>query len=291
MQLSFSTSAQLAAFPFKTRHIGHDVYDKQGELAYVCVSAGTGLAALAELTGGGGGGITETIWDPRVTPAGLHASSDDFTADTIGSGAWLDWDHGGIYSATVDTARRRLRLEGTGNASNTRGGVYKAVPSNTFAVACKVAFQGTLVNQNQVPTIGMSFLQDATVSTGDWLGLEIEKRGTSNSWPIEWHVATAYNNLGSSNSKDLFGQFTSLWLCSIVTIVPATSTTVLGHYSTDGEHFVQVASFNSAYAAQHMGLQLGVLPAATTKYAYVSDFRVFNGLTDIEDLENGGLIS
>ena len=54
MQLSFPTTATLSAFPFKPRHVGIDVYDKQAQLAYVCIAAGTGLAALAELTGGGG---------------------------------------------------------------------------------------------------------------------------------------------------------------------------------------------------------------------------------------------
>jgi hypothetical protein len=238
-----------------------------------------------------------SVWDARVIPAGLHASSDPFTADTLGSGAWTEWDHGGWQTATVNTTKRRLELSGTGNGAVRWAGVRKAIPSNTFAVLAYVSFDGVMgAGGTGNPYVGLAVFQDAADSAADFGCIEWDRVANDSDWPMRLRTSIAYDGATSIDTRSVYDQPTGRWMLLCVDINPGIpTTTISGGWSSDGcnwNEFRSQAGASSkvgAWAAQHFGIAYLQLPAVASKVC-VEYFRVFDGATFATLPRNGGYL-
>lgn len=323
MQLAFPTTALLSAFPFKTRHIGADVYDREAQLAYVCIAAATGLAALSELTGAGGGDVTDplsddlaaggfkitglagssangdavrheqlatlrTTYNPRVVPSSLHAHSDEFTSNTIAN--WTEWDEATAATGAVDTTRRYMSIDATGSGAGVRfNGRYKAIPSNEFTFWCLVGVDGETGTFS--PSPGLVVLQDGGAANTDFLYLDLTISRNGSIGGLVGGLSTVYTSLGTSTTREVQG-FTSMWLRFRVNVVPATSTTVGMDWSSDGKVWALHGEVSSAYAALHYGV-CSRATAASVQRSTFEHFRVRDGFSSFYDNEiiNGGYLA
>lgn len=234
------------------------------------------------------------FWDARGVPAGLHSSSDEFTSNSLAS--WTLYEHTSYpLTTTINTTQRRMEFSATGNGVLKVAGRYKAVPSNEFTVMAQLGFDTAPANgTTQNPILGLGVLEDGASSAGNWMGAM--KHLTTNGapqydWQLALHESPAHNSLGSAFTVSAYDWVTAWWCRLRVLINPGTPRTDVWYdYSTDGLHWVHVFTRDDAYAAQHVGPLFATTPNGTLQKAYVSHYRVFDGVSSFYGTQNGALV-
>jgi hypothetical protein len=282
--------------------------DEDGKQSVLDVS-GAGVAAHSALTGLAANdhpqyllatkaAAAQAVWDARVVPAGLHASSDAFTANTFGPGGWTEWDHGGWQTAVINTTARRMELSGTGNGAVRWAGAYKPVPSNQFSFLAMLSFDSEMgVGASGNPFCGLGLFEDAGNPLAKFASYDWERSQGSAVWPLHLRTVTTYDGASFLVSRDFYEQRTYRWLRGRVSINPGIpTTTVFADWSTCGvrwnEHVSAAGTDNvvGTFAAQHFGITYLQLPAVASRVC-VEYFRVFDGVSAFSSVpRNGGYL-
>jgi len=230
------------------------------------------------------------VWDARVVPAGLHAHSDEFPADTIGSGAWTLFDPAAYATVAIDTTHRHMRFSSSPGGAATRHVIaYKAAPSNDFTFLCFVANDG-FTNANK-PAIGLAVGQDlaGAPTTSDLFSFDLVVRGQGVSGSMNTRACTAYNNAGTIASRLCEGP-TGVWVRMRVAGIGGGTTDVECDWSTDGMYWTYFGAVGLTYDVLHYGIYY-FNPAAQSAQAVAKHFRVFDGVTGPYDSFNGGYLA
>lgn len=240
----------------------------------------------------------QAVWDARVVPAGLHASSDQFTVDTLGSGAWTIWNHGALaLTSAVNTARRRLEMSYTGSGAVVWCGAYKANPSNEFTFFAYQTFEEMAAGAGN-PFAGLAVFQDATNAAGDFGTFEWERDSNGTDWPLRIRTDLSYNAGGAAIvTRNMIEQPTGRWLMMRVKINPGVPNTLIrASWSTDGESWNEFRTqagtslVAATFAAQHFGFAYLQLPAVASRVCW-QHFRVFDGVSAFGSVpRNGGYL-
>lgn len=326
--IHFTTSAERLAYVFRERHIGRSVFDLQTGDEYVITTEGSGSGVMEVLNGGGGGGsnasditndsgvtgatvadaldtldaaitaleadvaASANVWDARVVPSGLHASSDEFLTDTTAN--YTEWDEGAYVTWSYDSSRRAMKATGTGNGSFRVSGFYKAVPSNTFTALCEIAWDGPYPTGTTGMGAGLCVVQNGGVAGTDFISGDSLLRNGGGSFSAHvCRTSTAYNSTGTSSvNLSLDDIRTSLWVRIRVTMTTGPNlSSMLYDISTDGIHWLTVSQTpqTGSYVAAHVGLLYYNHPADANT-VYFRHFRVFNGVAGFSDTLNGGYL-
>lgn len=262
----------------------------------------TDLAGGNDLGGGGGAAAASTVWDGRVVPEGLHATSDEFDEDTLATGKWQLWDHGGNLSASIDTANRCMVLESTGDGATVEWcGVYQPKPSNLFSFAARLAFHSPMGTGAFNPIAGLGVFTNATAAAGDgaiWGDIEFERDSNASQWNLRVRDGVAWNGATGFDTRTMNDQLVARWLRGRIAISVG-NFRIEGDWSEDGytwnPYRAQTGSNGrtrgtGVLTAQHFGLTFLQFPASLSRVV-VQHFRVWDGVNTFDTVpRNGGYL-
>ena len=289
----FQTTAAREAFRYESNHVGRIVSDIEDGIRYLVCAEGLGSTAgvlfpLDPSAMGGGG--TGTVWDARVVPTGLHASSDEFLTDTIAN--WTEWDEGGYVTSAVEFAdgEQHMRFTASGNGSVRFSGRYKAVPSNEFLFSAFIADDG--YSDTNAPFAGLLVGQNLGVASSDFITNDfvVRRESDANHGAVTGRTSAIYTSAGTSTSR-LIDAPNSVWLLCGVRIDPgAPSVEVDCYWSTGGRYWSFFTTRTAAYAPAHFGLTFEQQSATGVASMIAKHFRVLDGTSDPRDFINGGYL-